>query len=192
MDSTCELLRAFLEPFLQPRKIALLRRLIRVVYMAHEWSHALEGAKFGQRSKSWCRTISRRLAGAVKCVAMTSYNSWPLWSRALFIGAARHLQTCVCMRSPTLNEFGPKMLRSRKRFPNCASCLAICARKIFHPYFNGRILIVHFSRPFKCIGMRTSGCHPAIRTCGAARFCFNQCFSLAKHMLACYRLWFWC
>ena len=114
--------------------------------MAHEWSHALAGAKFGQRSKSWCRTISRCLGGAVKCIAMTSYN-WPLWSRALFIGAARHLQTCVCMRSPTLNEFGPKMLRSRKRFPNCASCLAICARKlfqIFHPYFNGRILTCIF------------------------------------------------
>ena len=72
--STSEVLRAFLEPFLQPRKNALLRRLIRVVYMAHEWSHALAGAKFGQRSKSWCRTISRRL-GAVKCIAMTSYNS---------------------------------------------------------------------------------------------------------------------
>ena len=68
-DSTSKVLRAFLEP-----KKALLRRLIRVVYMAHEWSHALAGAKFGQRSKSWCRTISRSLGGAVKCIAMTSYN----------------------------------------------------------------------------------------------------------------------
>ena len=73
-DSTSEVLRAFLERFLQPRKKALLRRLTRVVYMAHEWSHALAGAKFGQRSKSWCRAISRRSGGVVKCIAMTSYN----------------------------------------------------------------------------------------------------------------------
>ena len=96
MDSTCELLRAFLEPFLQPRKNALLRRLIRVIYIAHEWSHALAGAKFRQGSKSWCRIISRRLAGAVKCIAMTSELLTYLWSRA-----AGHVQTCLYAFSNT-------------------------------------------------------------------------------------------
>ena len=95
----------------------MLRPLLRVNYIAHEWSHALAGAKFGQRSKSWCRTISRRLGGAVKCIAMTSYN-WPLWSRALFIGAARHLQTLVCVRPPILG--GDKASKSMS-CPKCQS-----------------------------------------------------------------------
>ena len=79
----------------RPRN-ALLRCLLRVFYISHERSRALAGAKFSPRGKSWSRTrtISRRLAGAVKGIAMTSELPTYLRSRTPFIGAARHVQTC--------------------------------------------------------------------------------------------------
>ena len=102
---------------------------------------------FGQRSKSWSRTriISRRLAGAVKCIAMTSELLTYLWSRALFIGAARHVQTCVCMRSPILHEFRClKYCAQGKGFHIVRAASQHAFEKvfqIFHPYFTGRIFI---------------------------------------------------
>ena len=156
-----------------------LRCLLHVFHSAHERSRALAGAKFGQRSKSWSRTriISRGLAGAVKCIAMTSELLTYLGSRALFIGAARHVQTCVCMRSPMLHEFrclkycaqgkGFHIVRAAsqhafEKFPNISSVLY------------GENSHMRFSGPLKCIRMKPSGCHPAIRTSGAARILFES------------------
>ena len=50
---------------------------------------------------------------------------------------------------------------------------------------------MRFSGPLmKCIRTKPSGCHPAIRTSGAARILFESMLFLAKHMLTCYRLQF--
>ena len=165
MDSTPELLRALFR----------LRKMHCCVVC--ERSRALAGAKFGQRSKSWPRTriISRRLAGAAKCIAMTSELLTYLWRRALFIGAARHVQTCVCMRSPMLHEF---------------RCLKYCAQgkgfhivraagqyaldkvfQIFHP-----TLLGEFSYPVFRIWLPPS--HPYFRTCVLFYSIQFQCSSL--------------
>ena len=144
---------------------ALLRCLLHVFHIAHEQSRALAGAKFGQRSKSWSRIriISRRLAGAVKCIAMTFELLTYLWSRALFIGAARHEQTCVCMRSPILHEFRCQYCAQGKGFHIVRAACQYALEK-FSKYFI-RPLVGEFSYR---IWLPPS--HPYFRSCVLSLF----------------------
>ena len=107
-------------------------------YISHERSRALAGAKFGPRGKSWSRAriISRRLAGAVKCIAMTSELLTYLRSRAPFISELHATCRLVGMRSPILYEFRcPKYCAQGKGFQVVRAARQYAFEK-FSKYFN--------------------------------------------------------
>ena len=126
-------------------------------------ARALADAKLGQRSKSWCRIISRRLAGPeMQCHDLLKSLSY-LWSCA------------PCIRSPILNEFIRPKCCAQGKGNQIARPASQNAFEKISKYFI-RILMGEFSYAFfravdklTCVRMRPPGCHPAIRTSGAAR-----------------------
>ena len=171
----------------RPRN-ALLRCLLRLFYISHERSRALAGAKFGPRGTSWSRTrtISRRLAGAVKGIAMTSEPLTYFRSRAPFIGAARHVQTCWYAFPNTLWFYVPKNIALKEKVSKLCELLVNMHLKSFP---NILTALYRDNSPLRFSG---SGCHPWLQpsVLQEPRVFLIQCLSLIKlkHMPARYWL----